>query len=185
MQQEDGGLVGLDGSLHIVLGCVNNNSPRHHTHLVHPPQMYCYVIATCACFNSCNLGYDVGSVGGAALLMKEYFGWSEWDLGFYVGSINFFAIIGAFNAGIVCDRFGRVKTFTISCVIFIVGLLFQVLVTRCVNMCWAGVAPNRSQIALLTPFLHTMRVTLRGPHSFPLVMVGRVLVGMGVGLGES
>lgn len=95
--------------------------------------MFCYVLTACACLNSCNLGYDIGSVGGAALLMQEHLGWSEWELSFYVGSINFFCIIGAMNAGLFCDRFGRVKTFTISCVIFIVGLLIQVLATKYVE----------------------------------------------------
>lgn len=99
--------------------------------------MFCYVLTACACLNSCNLGYDIGSVGGAALLMQEHLGWSEWELSFYVGSINFFCIIGAMNAGLFCDRFGRVKTFTMSCVIFIVGLLIQVLATKYVE------PPNR------------------------------------------
>jgi hypothetical protein len=35
-----------------------------------PATWYCYMLAAIACLNSCNLGYDVGSVGGAALLMR-------------------------------------------------------------------------------------------------------------------
>lgn len=99
----------------------------------HTPQMFCYVLTACACLNSCNLGYDIGSVGGAALLMQEHLGWSQWELSFYVGSINFFCIIGAANAGLFSDRFGRVNTFSFSCVIFILGLLIQVLATRYVH----------------------------------------------------
>lgn len=52
---------------------------------VPPPTSYCYWVAAMACLNSCNLGYDVGSVGGAALLMQEEFGWSSGQLSFYVG----------------------------------------------------------------------------------------------------
>lgn len=96
--------------------------------------MFCYVLAACACLNSCNLGYDVGSVGGAALLMREEFGWSSWELGFYVGSINFFCIPGALGAGYICDRFGRRFTFTFSCFVFIAGLLIQVCGTGCVPL---------------------------------------------------
>lgn len=51
-------------------------------------QAFCYVLAACACLNSCNLGYDVGSVGGAALLMKEEFGWTYWEEGFYIGCVR-------------------------------------------------------------------------------------------------
>ena len=40
--------------------------------------------------------------------------------------MNFFCIAGALNAGYVCDRFGRRHTFTISCAIFIAGILIQV-----------------------------------------------------------
>jgi len=54
-----------------------------------PPAPYCYWVAAMACLNSCNLGYDVGSVGGAALLMQEEFGWSSWQLSFYVGTFLF------------------------------------------------------------------------------------------------
>jgi hypothetical protein len=135
---------------------------------VPPPAPYCYWVAAMACLNSCNLGYDVGSVGGAALLMQEEFGWSSGQLSFYIGmlvdefesylslcllwyfieeasffsvthptlrhplslfppgSMNFFCIAGALNAGYVCDMFGRRRTFTISCAIFIVGILIQV-----------------------------------------------------------
>lgn len=57
--------------------------------------------------------------------MKEYFGWTEGQLSFFVGSVSFFCIAGAMAAGWVCDTFGRRKTFTISCFIFIVGLLGQ------------------------------------------------------------
>lgn len=53
---------------------------------VPPPAPYCYLVAAMACLNSCNLGYDVGSVGGAALLMQEEFGWSSGQLSFYVGT---------------------------------------------------------------------------------------------------
>lgn len=54
---------------------------------VPPPAPYCYWVAAMACLNSCNLGYDVGSVGGAALLMQEEFGWSSGQLSFYIGML--------------------------------------------------------------------------------------------------
>lgn len=44
------------------------------------------------------------------------------------GSMNFFCIFGALNAGYICDMVGRRRTFSISCVIFITGILIQVRV---------------------------------------------------------
>jgi len=38
------------------------------------PTTYCYLLTAMACLNSCNMGYDVGSTGGAAILMKEEMG---------------------------------------------------------------------------------------------------------------
>lgn len=34
------------------------------------PTGYCYTLAAIACLNSCNLGYDIGCIGGAAMLMQ-------------------------------------------------------------------------------------------------------------------
>jgi hypothetical protein len=91
------------------------------------PTPYCYMLTAIACLNSCNLGYDIGSVGGAALLMREQMGWSVVQLGLFVGSINFFSVAGALNAGMVLDRLGRRRTFALSSMIFIIGLCGQLL----------------------------------------------------------
>lgn len=91
------------------------------------PTPYCYMLTAIACLNSCNLGYDIGSVGGAALLMREQMGWSVVQLGLFVGSINFFSVAGALNAGMVLDRLGRRRTFAVSSMIFICGLVGQLL----------------------------------------------------------
>lgn len=58
-------------------------------------------------------------------------------------SINFFCIIGALNAGYICDKFGRRLTFTISCIVFIVGLLIQVVITGYVESTWKCVCALR------------------------------------------
>jgi len=49
--------------------------PTHRPTPLSGPTAYCYMLTAIACLNSCNLGYDVGSTGGAALLMKDQMGW--------------------------------------------------------------------------------------------------------------
>jgi hypothetical protein len=45
---------------------------------------YVCLLALIACLNSCNLGYDIGSVGGASLLMQEQMGWSDFQTEWFV-----------------------------------------------------------------------------------------------------
>lgn len=41
------------------------------------PTGYVCLLALIACLNSTNLGYDIGSVGGASILMQDEMGWSD------------------------------------------------------------------------------------------------------------
>lgn len=91
------------------------------------PPAYCYMLAGIACLNSCNLGYDIGSVGGAALLMREQMGWTMGQQSIFIGCINFFSIIGALNASLILDRLGRCRSFVVSSCVFITGLVVQML----------------------------------------------------------
>ncbi|KAJ1454340.1 general substrate transporter [Pelagophyceae sp. CCMP2097] len=114
------------------------------------PVPYVYFLAFIASLNSINLGYDMGVMSGAALYINESLELSEVQLELLVGSLNFWAIGGAFAAHYVNDRFGRRRTFTVSCLIFVTG-----------NFCMA-----------LAP-------------SYALLMFGRAITGVGVGVGLS
>lgn len=41
------------------------------------PTRYVCLLALIACLNSTNLGFDIGSVGGASLLMQEQMDWTD------------------------------------------------------------------------------------------------------------
>ena len=41
------------------------------------PNGYVCLLALIACLNSTNLGYDIGSVGGASILMQDQLGWTD------------------------------------------------------------------------------------------------------------
>ncbi|KAJ1448742.1 general substrate transporter [Pelagophyceae sp. CCMP2097] len=114
------------------------------------PVRYVYLLAFIAALNSANLGYDIGVMSGAALYIDEAMELSEVQLELLVGTLNFWAIGGAFAAHYVIDKFGRRLTFTASCFIFVVGIL-----------CMAS-AP-----------------------SYGVLMMGRAITGVGVGVGLS
>ena len=135
------------------------------------PVPYVYLLAFIACLNSTNLGYDIGiqlhrrhcieflhksasgSVGGASVLMRDQLNWTRLQTEWFVASANFVAVGGAMIAPILCDKLGRRKTFTISCVVFVSGLLLVVM----------------SPSFMEKPYV--------------LMMIGRVFTGLGIGLG--
>ena len=117
------------------------------------PVRYVYFLTGLACLNSINLGYDVGCVGGAALIMRDDMDWSALQTESFVASANLVAVLGALLAPRLCDGFGRLRTFSVSCLVFITGVMLVI-----------G-SPSMTS----TPY---------GP-----IMVGRVLTGLGIGLG--
>ena len=62
-----------------------------------------YIISLVACMNSCNLGYEVGSVGGASLLMQNQYGWTDTQTEWFVAIANIFAIVGGLGTPLVAD----------------------------------------------------------------------------------
>lgn len=87
-----------------------------------PPKLLFYLLSGIACLNGCNLGYDVGSAGGAAVLMREQMGWTEVQTETYVGCINLVAAAGGLVAGPLCDRLGRRGALILSSITFILAI---------------------------------------------------------------
>ena len=74
-----------------------------------PPQLPLTLQLTvlCAALNSCNLGYDLGITADVTPLLENAFNLSEDDVSLFVGSLNFFALIGALVSPRVSDALGR------------------------------------------------------------------------------
>lgn len=87
------------------------------------PQPLFYVMAAIGCMNACNLGYDIGCSGGAAVLMSEELGWTEVQTEMYVGCINIVAAFGGLLSGPLCDGFGRRGATLLSSFTFMLGVL--------------------------------------------------------------
>ena len=100
--------------------------------------------------NSINLGFDIGvnTDVGPSLLKSELLQHSKDKLSLFMGSLNLWAIGGAFVASLLADQLGRRKSFAVASVGFIVGV-----------------------------------ASMASAQSFTQLMLGRVMVGLGVGFG--
>ncbi|KAF7813676.1 polyol transporter 5-like [Senna tora] len=92
------------------------------------------------------LGFDIGVMSGAALLIKEDMGISSVQEEILVGTLNVFSLIGSLASGKTSDLIGRRYTIVLSAITFLLGALLM------------GLAP-----------------------SFPVLLAGRVVAGIGVG----
>ena len=83
------------------------------------------IFCLCAALNSCNLGYDVGMSTVVGKLLQDDMGLSDTQLEMFIGSLNLFAMVGAFFASTVSDRFGRRFSFIVAAVGFVVGVMLM------------------------------------------------------------
>ena len=86
-----------------------------------------YIFALCAALNSCNLGYDIGVTTNVGPLVEEHFGLSDSERELFVGSLNFWSIIGSFFAHWICDKYGRRRSFIFAAISFIVGVILMAI----------------------------------------------------------
>lgn len=108
------------------------------------------LFAFSAALNSCNLGFDIGvSTSAGKLLQSENsLHLSDAQISIFMGSLNFFAAIGAIISSVICDRFGRRGGFFAAATGFVIGIIIECL-----------------------------------SQSFVILMIGRAIVGIGVGFG--
>lgn len=105
------------------ISCFEETNPIKQPSLTFYAQLYSF----CAALNSCNLGYDIGVSTNAGPLIQQDLQLSDGRLELFLGSINFWSIFGALISNIVTDRFGRRRTFTVTALGFITGVLVMVL----------------------------------------------------------
>jgi MFS family permease len=85
------------------------------------------VFALCAAVNSCNLGFDIGVSTSVGQLIQEDFELSDIEREIFVGSLNFFAMFGAFFSNWFSDTYGRRQTFLVAAIGFIFGIIVEAL----------------------------------------------------------
>ncbi|MGE3289154.1 MAG: sugar porter family MFS transporter [Pseudonocardia sp.] len=80
-------------------------------------------IASVAALGGLLFGYDSAVINGATSSIKEVFAISEGALGFAVASALLGAAVGAFSAGRIADRIGRLRVMKIAAVLFLVSAI--------------------------------------------------------------
>merc|ERR1719204_3000865 len=82
------------------------------------PVRYVLLSASCACLNSSILGYDIGVVGGAMVLIRDEFNLSDFQWATLISIVNLVAILGAVMSGCIASKYGRTRAILISTLLF-------------------------------------------------------------------
>lgn len=99
----------------------------------HKPSLaYTILIAGAAALGGFLFGFDTAVINGAVLALKSTFGAGDWEIGLSVSLALLGAAGGAFFAGQLADRFGRVKCMVVASILFTIsaigsGLPFGIL----------------------------------------------------------
>jgi SP family sugar:H+ symporter-like MFS transporter len=83
-----------------------------------PSLSYTILIASAAALGGFLFGFDTAVINGAVLALKTTFGAGDWEIGLSVSLALLGAAGGAFFAGQLADRFGRVKCMVVASVLF-------------------------------------------------------------------
>jgi MFS family permease len=133
-----------------------------------------YIVAGCAALNTCNVGFDIGVNSPARILLQEDLQWEDWELEIFMGLLNFFALFGALTSSRIVRRYGMKVAFCISSLLFLVGLILMV-----------SSSSTRSSTSSSGGGSNTSFDDGRRRHRGEVapILVGRALVGLGVGFG--
>lgn len=88
-----------------------------------PSLSYTILIACAAALGGFLFGFDTAVINGAVLALKTNFGAGDWEIGLSVSLALLGAAGGAFFAGQLADRFGRVKCMVVASVLFFVSAI--------------------------------------------------------------
>ena len=88
-----------------------------------PSLAYTILIASAAALGGFLFGFDTAVINGAVLALKTNFGAGDWEIGLSVSLALLGAAGGAFFAGQLADRFGRVKCMVGASVLFFVSAI--------------------------------------------------------------
>ena len=85
--------------------------------------MYAVLISGAAALGGFLFGFDTAIINGAILALAKAFNASSWLTGFAVSLALLGSAVGAFSAGPIADRYGRVKAMVVAAGLFAVSAL--------------------------------------------------------------
>ena len=88
-----------------------------------PSLSYTILIASAAALGGFLFGFDTAVINGAVLALKSTFGAGDWEIGLSVSLALLGAAGGAFFAGQLADRFGRVKCMVVASILFTISAI--------------------------------------------------------------
>jgi SP family sugar:H+ symporter-like MFS transporter len=99
-----------------------------------PPRGRVILVSAAAALGGFLFGYDTSVINGTVDAIEDQFNMSSGLLGFVVSSALLGAAVGAWFAGPIADRIGRVRTMVIAASFFVVGALGSALATGPVTL---------------------------------------------------
>jgi SP family sugar:H+ symporter-like MFS transporter len=85
--------------------------------------IYVILIATAAALGGFLFGFDTAVINGAVSALGGAFNTSAWGIGLSVSVALLGSAVGAFFAGQIADRFGRVKTMILASILFTISAI--------------------------------------------------------------
>ncbi|KAK7369943.1 hypothetical protein VNO80_11991 [Phaseolus coccineus] len=129
------------------------------------------------------LGYDIGVMSGAALLIRENLNISAVEEEVLVGTLNVFSLIGSLASGKTSDFIGRRYTIVLSSLTFLVGaILMGVGPSFAFILCGRMVAGIGVGYALMIAPLYTAELSPAMTRGF-LTSLPEVFITLGILLG--
>jgi MFS transporter, SP family, sugar:H+ symporter len=93
------------------------------TNLDKPNTLYVFLIAGAAALGGFLFGYDTAVINGAVAALAKDFKISSWMTGLAVSLALLGATVGAFYAGKIADRYGRVRAMVIAATLFTISAI--------------------------------------------------------------
>jgi len=142
---------------------------------------WCARVVTCA--TGLAEGYDIGSISGVAVLLRQEMGLTKQQVGLVIGVMNYAMIVGAPLGGWYADAAGRKKALGATYVFLIAGSMIMTFATRLEHLLLGRVALG---LAIGAGFsVVTAYITEVSPKSHRGTMVGLedLFLVMGISLG--
>ncbi|KAK9947693.1 hypothetical protein M0R45_003306 [Rubus argutus] len=119
-----------------------------HSHKKSGMNKYTIVCALLASTNSILLGYDIGVMSGAVILIKDYFKITPIQHEILIGTLNVFSLVGSLASGKTSDIIGRRYTIVLAACTFFIGALLMGLASSypflMAGRCVAGIGVGYS-----------------------------------------